>query len=212
MGDTPGFNLPEEPTFGATVDLNVPSGAFEDVYGNTSEALTVEGNYIYSYGYTYEDVIGTYELNLTSYWDGPLPTEMGITIEKDSESEDLMIKNLFSTGTVIRGTFDRVFGTISLDDSQVLLEDVPFTSGPSDILFVDGEGSGPVVFKVPSPGFISSTQMWGYYLIDLNGWYDVFTASAWTRTSTSISAPATASSVVKNDFIPLHKTGRKFNK
>lgn len=212
MSGTPAFLLPEEPAFGATIDLNVPAGAYEDVYGNTNDALMVEDNYIYSYGYTYEDVTGTYDLNLTSYWDGPLPTEMGIIIEKDSESDDLLIKNLLTTGTVIRGTFDPVFGTISLDDSQVLLEDVPFSSGSSDILFVDAEGSGPVVFNVPSPGAISSTQMWGYYLDQLDGWYDAFTASTWTRTSMDTSAPATASSVGKNDFIPLHKTGRKFNK
>lgn len=212
MSGTPAFLLPEEPSFGATVDLNVPAGAYEDVYGNKSDALTVEGNYIYSYGYTYEDVTGTYDLNLTSYWDGTLPAESGIVIEKDSESDDLLIKNLLTTGTVVRGTFDPVFGTITLDDSQVLLEDVPFSAGPSDILFVNAEGSGPVVFNVPSPGAITSTQMWGYYLIDLDGWYDAFTASSWTRTSTDIPAQTSVSSVGMNDFIPLHKTGRKLNK
>ncbi|MBK5195326.1 MAG: hypothetical protein JJE08_04730 [Proteiniphilum sp.] len=213
IGGTPAFLLPEEPAFGATVDLNVPAGAYEDVYGNTNDALTVEGNYLYSYGYTYEDVTGTYDLNLTSYWDGPLPTEMGIIIEKDSESDDLLIKNLLTTGTVIRGTFDPVFGTIAIDDEQLLLEDVTFSSGTSDIVFVNVDAAAPVVFKVPSPGLITTSQRWGYLLPGLNnGWYDIFTASTWTRTSMDTSAPATASSVVKNDFIPLHKTGRKLDK
>lgn len=212
MSGTPAFFLPEEPPFGATVDLNVPAGAYEDVYGNTNDALTVKNNYIYSYGYTYADVTGTYDLDVTSYWDGPMPTESGIIIEKDAESDDLLIKNLLSTGTVVKGTFDPVFGTITLEDEQLLLEDVSFSSGSSDILFVNAEGSGPVVFNVPSPGVITSSQMWGYYLIDLNEWYDAFTASSWTRTSTDTSAPAMASSIVRNDFIPLYKTGKKFNR
>lgn len=212
MSGTPAFFLPEEPPFGATIDLNVPAGAYEDVYGNTNDALTVKNNYIYSYGYTYADVTGTYDLDVTSYWDGPMPTESGIIIEKDAESDDLLIKNLLSTGTVVKGTFDPVFGTITLEDEQLLLEDVSFSSGSSDILFVNAEGSGPVVFNVPSPGVITSSQMWGYYLIDLNEWYDAFTASSWTRTSTDTSAPAMASSIVRNDFIPLYKTGKKFNR
>jgi hypothetical protein len=208
MSGTPAFFLPEEPAFGATVDLNVPAGAYEDVYGNTNDALTVEGNYIYSYGYTFADVTGTYDLDVTSYWDGPMPTESGIIIEKDAESDDLLIKNLLSPGTIVKGTFDPVFGTISLEDGQVLLEDVSFSSGTSDIQFVNAEGSGPVVFNVPSPGVITSAQMWGYYLADLEGWYDAFTASTWTRTSTTTAAAAAVSSAMKKEFNSNRKAGR----
>lgn len=212
MDGTPAFFLPEEPAFGAIVDLHVPAGAFEDVYGNTNDALTVVDNYIYSYGYTYEDVTGTYDLDVTSYWDGPMPTESGIIIEKDPESDELLIKNLLLPGTVIKGTFDPVMGTISLEDLQLLIEDVEFSSGVSDIYFVNAEGSGPVVFHVPAPGMITSSQMWGYYLLQFDGWYDAFTASTWTRTSTDTSAPATASSVTKSVSLSLYKTGRKLNK
>ena len=212
MDGTPAFFLPEEPAFGAIVDLHVTAGAFEDVYGNTNDALTVVDNYIYSYGYTYEDVTGTYDLDVTSYWDGPMPTESGIIIEKDPESDELLIKNLLLPGTVIKGTFDPVMGTISLEDLQLLIEDVEFSSGVSDIYFVNAEGSGPVVFHVPAPGMITSSQMWGYYLLQFDGWYDAFTASTWTRTSTDTSAPATASSVTKSVSLSLNKTGRKLNK
>lgn len=210
MSGTPAFFLPEEPPFGATVDLNVPAGAFEDVYGNTNDALAVVKNYIYSYGYKYEDVIGTYDINMTSYWDGPL-SESGIVIDKDTKSDSLLIKNLLTAGTVIKGILDPVFGTISVNDSQILLENVPFDANSSDILFVDGEGSGPVVFKVPSPGVITSSQIWGYYLIDLDEFYDAFTESTWTRTSTSTSASASFNSA-SNVFTPLFKTGRKLNR
>lgn len=209
---TPTFLLPEEPAFGATIDLIVPADAFEDVYGNKNEALTVKDNYIYSYGYTFADVTGTYDLDVTSYWDGPMPTESGIIIEKDAESDDLLIKNLLSPGTIVKGTFDPVFGTISLEDGQVLLEDVSFSSGTSDIQFVNAEGSGPVVFNVPSPGVITSTQMWGYYLIDFDGWYDAFTASTWTRTSTSTAAAAAVSSAKIKAYNSSRNIGRMLKK
>lgn len=213
LSNAAAFYLPEEPPFGATIDLNVPAGAFEDIYGNTNESLAVEGNYLYSYGYDYDDVTGTYDVDLTSYFDGALPTESGIIIEKDPDSDDLLIKNLLSLGTVIKGTFDPVRGTISLEDSQLLMENVEFSSGISNILFVDAEGYGPVIFKVPAPGLITSSQMWGYYLEQFDdGWYDAFTASTWTRTSTSTSAPASLNSVNGNRLNTVIKEVRKLNK
>ncbi|SCM59253.1 hypothetical protein [Petrimonas mucosa] len=212
LSNAAAFYLPEEPPFGATIDLNVPAGAFEDIYGNTNESLAVEGNYLYSYGYDYDDVTGTYDVDLTSYFDGALPTESGIIIEKDPDSDDLLIKNLLSLGTVIKGTFDPVRGTISLEDSQLLMENVEFSSGISNILFVDAEGFGPVIFKVPAPGLITSSQMWGYYLEQIDGWYDAFTASTWTRTSTSTSAPASLNSVNGNRLNTVIKEVRKLNK
>lgn len=213
LSNAAAFYLPEEPPFGATIDLNVPAGAFEDIYGNTNESLAVEGNYLYSYGYDYDDVTGTYDVDLTSYFYGALPTESGIIIEKDPDSDDLLIKNLLSLGTVIKGTFDPVRGTISLEDSQLLMENVEFSSGISNILFVDAEGYGPVIFKVPAPGLITSSQMWGYYLEQFDdGWYDAFTASTWTRTSTSTSAPASLNSVNGNRLNTVIKEVRKLNK
>lgn len=212
IGGKPAFLLPEEPAFGATIDLNVPAGAYEDVYGNTNDALTVADNYLYSYGYTYEDVIGTYDVDLVSDYDGALPTESGIIIEKDPESDGLLIKNLLSSGTVLKGVFNPMTGTITVANGQVLLEDIEFSVGVSDIIFYNDEGSGPVIFNVPSPGLITSTQVWAYVLIDVSYYYDVFTSSTWTRTSTDTSIPVQASPAAINELISLDKTGKKLNR
>ena len=212
IGGKPAFLLPEEPAFGATIDLNVPAGAYEDVYGNTNDALTVADNYLYSYGYTYEDVIGTYDVDLVSDYDGALPTESGIIIEKDPESDGLLIKNLLSSGTVLKGVFNPMTGTITVANGQVLLEDIEFSVGVSDIIFYNDEGSGPVIFNVPSPGLITSTQVWAYVLIDVGYYYDVFTSSTWTRTSTDTSIPVQASPAAINELISLDKTGKKLNR
>lgn len=190
-----GYLLPEEPTRGSVVDLIVPAGIVEDVYGNPNAALTVENNYLYSYGYDYSDVIGAYNVDLVSYWDGQLPTVSGIIIDKDPETDDLIIKNLFLDGTEISGVFDPVVGTITLDDEQLLMEDVQFSSGSFDVYFVNGASSDPVVFQVPASGRIESPdQIWGFY-VDGAGWYDAFTASTWTRISTSTIPTAAPSSV-----------------
>ena len=211
VSGTPAFMLPEEPARGAIVDLNIPAGAFEDVYGNASDALNIEGNYLYSFGYTMADVVGTYDVDFISYFDGPLPTESGIVIEASGDGDGVLIKNLVEAGTVVEGTFDPIGGTITLADEQLLLPDVDFgASGTGDILFVNVDASAPVVFNVPAAGTITSpVQMWGYY-IDPLGWYDVFTESTWTRTSTNVtSAPFMMKAAVRKTVKPGGRILRK---
>jgi len=206
LSGMPVFLLPEEPARGATVDLSVPEGAFEDVYGNASTAFDIEGNYLYSYGYTFDDITGTYDVDAVSYWDGSL-TESGIVIEKAADSDTVLIKNLVSEGTVVKAIFDPVGGTLTLADEQVLLEGVEFESiGEQTILFVNADASAPVVFNVPTAGTLTSpAQKWGYYLMPYGGWYDVYTESTWTRTATK-SASLSSGRILK----PLDLNAKPF--
>ncbi len=191
------FSLPEEPARGATVDITVPKGAVEDVYGNQNEDLTVKGNYLYSYGYTLADVIGTYDVALVSNWDGPLPVVKDIVIAKHATSDTLLLKNLFMKGTQVKGVLNPVLGTISVP-LQTIAKNVDFgASGTQDVV-IRHSGVTPIVFNVPAAGKITSpAQIWGYYVGSL-GWYDAFTASTWTRSSTSVPA-AVAASVLMNE-------------
>lgn len=193
----PVFKLPEAPARGAVVDLNIPAGAFEDVYGNTSLALDVKGNYLYSYGYTMADILGTYDIAMNSYWDGAL-TETGIIVDKAADSDTILIKNLLSAGSLIKAVFDPVLGKITLEDMQLLVSDANVGLPElQSIYFVNAATDGAVVFNVPSPAKITSTQMWGYYMLPKDGWYDAFTASTWTRKSTDVTIPQG----VKSKFI-----------
>lgn len=197
----PAFMLPEAPGFGAIVDLNIPAGSFEDVYGNSNLALDVEDYYLYSYGYELEDVIGTYDIAMTSNWDGAL-SETGIIIDKAADSDTLLIKNLHEEGSVIKGVFDPVFGTITVADEQLLVADVDFgDNGIHSIYFVNGEASAPVVLNVPTAGKMLSTSVWGYYILPLDTWYDAFTSSTWTRTSTDVVAPEGAKAKAKSSVV-----------
>lgn len=225
MDGTPAFFLPEEPAFGATVDLNVPDGAFEDVYGNTNDALTVKDNYIYSYGYTLNDLLGTWQINGISASTGAAITPEIVVIADDPDSDDEndviiigLASNIVGLTANVHAVFDPVMGTLTVPDWQKLIVDWTHpTAGITADVFFSTYETYYIVFAVTSPGKItSSNDIWGYYLAkggDYYGalrWYDPSTT--WTRTSTNTSAPATTSSVAKSDFIPLYKTGRKLNK
>jgi hypothetical protein len=224
----PVFLLPEEPARGATVDLSVPADAFEDVYGNTNTALSIEGNYLYSYGYTLADILGAYQLDGFNASTGAPLTESDILIVADEESDDenaVLIKglgvNLFGIAeTTVEATFDPVGGTLTVPDWQILAVDWthPTAGITADILF-STYGSPAIIFAVPTPGTITSaSDVWGYYLAkdetgDYYGalrWYDP--ASTFVR-AVSESAPLKAQTLALPETnLPLLKEKKVFRK
>ncbi|MDR2839660.1 MAG: hypothetical protein LBV75_00110 [Paludibacter sp.] len=227
----PVFLLPEEPARGAVVDLAVPAGAYEDVYGNTSKALTVEGNYLYSYGYTLADIAGTWQLNGINGTTGAATAPETVIIADDATSQDpkaVLIKNLgkFITGlnSEIKATFDPVAGTLTVPDWQPLAVNYVYSASiTADVLFSTYD-TDEIVFAVTSSGKITSSDaVWGYYLAKGNTYYGALrwyaTSSTWTRTSTATSAPAAAPAAAEvkaissaNEDLPLLPGGRKSNK
>lgn len=201
------FYLPEEPARGATVDLFIPAGAVEDVYGNENEELTVEGNYLYSYGYTLADIIGTYRIDGINASTGATITPETVIIVADEENDDEnaviiknMAKNITGVESVVEAVFDPVSGTLTVPDWQILAEDWTHPSaGTADVLFATNN-SPEIVFAVPTPGNITSaSDVWGYYFakgttyIGALRWYDPSTT--WIRTSTATTAVAAPASV-----------------
>lgn len=226
----PSFFLPEAPAFGATVDLNIPAEAFEDVYGNTNEELLIEDNYLHSYGYTLDDITGTWQINGNSgFYGSAFPTEtVVITEDPDSEDEFGVIITGFGkifTGvdvTPISAIFDPVFGTLTIPHFQLLAEDVMIeveegVEVPLDVYFVT-YNEEPVVFAVPSPGIITAaSDFWGYGVADGDeflGYLDLYRkGSTWERVSMETAAsPLAAPNSVVRDEVPLLKTVKKINR
>jgi len=58
-----------EPARGSMVTITIPAGWLIDVWGNKNNELTI-GPFLYSYGYTEDDVFGTYDLVYSSYFGG----------------------------------------------------------------------------------------------------------------------------------------------
>lgn len=120
--------LPEEPEFGDKVTVTVPAGAVEDYYGNLNEAFTL--NTLYSYGYSLEDVLGTYTGDVrfvsgSSLYRLPSTTMVIEALSQEDETDALYIQAGYNvkmtswdafyevpTGSLY-GTFDGVFGTLS---------------------------------------------------------------------------------------------------
>ena len=198
------FYLPEEPVRGATVDLFIPAGAVEDVYGNKNEKLTVEGNYLYSYGYTMADIIGTYEMRgINASTGAPIAPET-VIIVADEESDDenaVIIKNMAKAITgvdsEVEAIFDPVSGALTVEDWQLLAKDWTHPNpavGTADVFFAT-YSSPAIIFAVTSPGNIGpSNDIWGYYLargttnVGAVRWYD--SSSVWVRTSTATTSAA----------------------
>lgn len=222
---TPTFLLPEEPAFGATIDLIVPADAFEDVYGNKNEALTVKDNYIYSYGYELSDLLGTWQINGINASTGAAITPEIVVIadcpDSDDENEVIiegLAANIVGETESVHAVFDPVMGTLTVPDWQKLIVDWTHpTAGITADVFFSTYESPEIVFAVTSPGNItSSNDIWGYYFAkDGTGygalrWYD--TSTTWVRTSTAPSGPAKAASASMKELTPLIKTAKKINR
>ncbi len=227
---TPSFFLPEAPAFGATVDLNIPAEAFEDVYGNTNEELLIEDNYLHSYGYTLDDITGTWQINGNSgFYGSAFPTET-VVITEDPDSEDEFGVIITGFGKIFTGVdvapisaiFDPVFGTLTIPHFQLLAEDVMIeveegVEVPLDVYFVT-YNEEPVVFAVPSPGIITAaSDFWGYGVADGDeflGYLDLYRkGSTWERVSMETAAsPLAAPNSVVRDEVPLLKTVKKINR
>jgi hypothetical protein len=186
-GDTlmlPTSYASEEAARGAIIDAIIPKGAFEDVFGNQNAAFAVEDIYIYSYGYDKTAVLGTYDIEVESYWDGPL-AENGIVIEDygDGSTDTVLVKNLIVTGTELKAVFDGVLGTLTIKP-QLLLANANFgASGIHNVYFANiDDDELPVVLNVPAAGtIISPANWWGYTIPTLGSYYDIYTSSTWTR-------------------------------
>ena len=118
------------PERGDDVSLIIPAGLLYDAFGNENEEFKF-GPFLYSYGYTLEDLLGTYTYNTVSYYGADYNIEGGrlVIVESDYEPEegdedpefDFMIaKGSFWLGlpvmSPIYGWFDGDRGIVSIPD------------------------------------------------------------------------------------------------
>lgn len=186
-------NLPEEPAVGANVTISVPAGALYDIYGNDCEAW--EHTMKYSYGYTLEDILGTYVFQEQSVYDGEIyPSELVIAKSDDEEAGNVMFTvydDIECNISPIYAQFDVDAGTLTVPSLQIFGEYTNSKGTEYLAAFVSaavdytagtvGLSKAPVVFKVESPNVITATAPYGVILCDLEGkptsWFDVYVAS-----------------------------------
>lgn len=216
----PVFKLPEAPARGAVVDLNIPAGAFEDVYGNTSLALDVKGNYLYSYGYTLADITGTWQINGIHATSGAAITPETVIIVADASSENpyaLLVKNLgkaiAGVDTEVKAELDPVQGKLIVPDWQTLKVDWTHPSAGTADIFFSSSAAPEVTFSVTAAGSVTAAnEAWGYYFAKGEtyiGWLRKYSPTTqWTRTSTDTTVPQGVK-VVKESVTPIQKGNKK---
>lgn len=195
--------LPEEPERGDVVKISIPAKTFEDYYGNYNEAW--EGTLVYSYGYTLDDILGTYRGSFTTViaigknWTG----EVVISESDDEEYGNVMIEGFVGMPEPLYATFDPVYGTLSIETQQLLGMAESF-----DYLFstfsVSGSSLGlsldPTTFQVPAPGRIQSPDHY-FGIIAVTGstasFIDAYNPStaSFTRTGTASSSAVSKTAV-----------------
>ncbi|HBH08395.1 MAG TPA: hypothetical protein DDX40_03215 [Rikenellaceae bacterium] len=191
---TVGFILNEAPDYGASLSFTIAEGSFEDLFGNSNNEFTADGNYYCSYGYSLNDIIGKYTVTGTSYWEDADETKVWV-IEKsnDTKKGDVMITTYWGLPCdyPIYAYFDKDAGIFTIPDFQkyYTVKDAEGNAAKDVYLACNTNDDNAVVnMKVLAPGSFSGNDLWfGYYLNDLvdkskSGWGNLFKTVSGTRT------------------------------
>ena len=180
--------LPEQPVVGADVTISIPAGCIYDIYGNDCAAW--EHKMLYSYGYTLEDVLGTYAGTAESYWNGPTDLSFTIVESDDPEAGNVMITGSFMglpcNAGDIYADFNGDAGTLTIASGQV------FFVQDEDIVFFAVNGADYTTLMMPESGVLTSPSDWFGAYIDGAGWYDAFTDCNLVKQEAAATVAATA--------------------
>ena len=193
-----GMNAPAR---GEYIALAVPEKYLTDIYGNTSEAITI-GPVIYSYGYKLEDFTGTYTFAATAQYGGA-QAEASVVIAPDPEDEDyLMIYNLFKSTTCLDDidSFEYygepLYATFNVDNGIVNVEMDAIGEGAiakynwaGDVLALAFDyDDNSFDFQMPAVGTLELQNVVYLYLDGL-GWWDLYAEGTLTRISEDYTIP-----------------------
>ena len=209
----------EEPERGDKVTITIPAGFLTDIYGNTSNQLVI-GPFLYSYGYTRDDFLGTYSIAATTQYAGEQAGD-GIIIAPDSESEDgVLIYNLFAhttccddldSFTYLDGSYFEA--SVNVDSGIIAVEYDAIGTGvlssyswENYVLALSFETDDKNFnLQMPVAGTIEFANVVAIYLNSLGTW-DRYQSATLTRTSEDYTVPS-ASSVPAPCSADLSKIG-----
>lgn len=192
-----------DPEPGNYITITIPEGFLTDIYDNTNNAFVI-GPFIYSYGYTLEDIIGSYTAEVVSYFDGEMTDSFVIAESDDPEKGNVMFTTIFGDpvdeGLNVYADFDMVGGTLTIPDWQKIW----WNERADGYWYFAVNGADEVVLSVPAPGTIQDTGTWfGYYVSGNNGkgWGDVYKSFSATRIDEAAETSITPSSVIFKDRV-----------
>jgi len=200
-----GIKLNEQPAYGSSISYTIAEGTFYDIFGNVNNEFTAEDAYFHSYGYTLDDIVGSYAFAAQSaYGNGLQQGTWTIAASNNPEKGNVMFTEMYSTECVqnVYATFDMVSGTLKVPSPQLY-------AGNAKYLFAfcasDNSGSPSsmdVIFSVPQPGVINGQScLFGDAGVDpasysILGFFEIYTGFQAIRNEAATSAakaPARAS-------------------
>ena len=193
-----GVMLNEKPAYGSSISYTIAEGTFCDIFGNVNNEFVAEDEYFHSYGYTLDDIVGSYTYAANSAFDGSAVEGTWTIVESDDPKEgNVMFTEMYSTECManVYATFDVVSGTLTIPSLQVYYANDSYL-----FAFCTSNSSAepittPLIFAVPAPGVINGQS--GYFgdaVFTPDGsfytWMDVYFGFAAERIASPVSAPA----------------------
>lgn len=175
------FAIPEEPSIGSNVEINIPAGCFYDIYGNDCEEW--EHTMMYSYGYTLNDIVGTYDLIQQSALTlQASPSKLVIEESNNKEKGNVMFTSYFGidcSKNPIYATFNMDEGFLTIPSPQIFyfhnIEGVEYPYVICSAVVIDGYiqmqlGKDPINISVPSPNKLSGPDwFYGVFILSPDG-------------------------------------------
>ena len=207
--NTVGILLNEAPAYGSTISFTVAEGSFCDIFGNVNNEFAAEDEYFCSYGYTLEDIIGSYQYTCASAYSGDPVTGTWTIAESDNpEKGNVMFTEMYSTECManVYAQFNTVSGTLTVPSLQL------YAAGETYIYaFCSSDNNGEVsdvdvVFAVPQPGVINGQS--GYFgdaAVDpssysILGFFDIYFGFEAVRGQAATASAAPVRAAVKASF------------
>lgn len=220
--NTVGIMLNEAPAYGSTISFTVAEGSFCDIFGNVNNEFAAEDEYYRSYGYTLNDILGSYTIQAVSAFDGSLITNsMVIEASDDPEAGDFMITSFAGIPcniAPIYGSFDTDSGSIDIYGEQPFYGYIDDADTPEDesddvqvaYVFYTYEYSW-LNMTMPESGVISGpNDMFGVVIANngqLSGWGYLF--ADFEATKVENPAPAAMKRFSKKDLVKFEAVEKK---
>ena len=220
--NTAGIMLSEAPAYGSTISFTVAEGSFCDIFGNVNNEFKAEDEYYRSYGYTLNDILGSYTIQAVSAFDKSLITKsMVIEASDDPEAGDFMITSFADIPCSIApiyGSFDTDSGSIDIYGDQTFYGYIDDADTPEDesddvqvaYVFYTYEYEW-LNLTMPESGVIAGpNDMFGVVIANngqLSGWGYLF--ADFEATKVENPAPAVMKRFSKKDLVKFEAVEKK---
>lgn len=159
------LGLDEGPDFGYVSNFDIEEGVVEDLFGNVNNAFAIEDQVLYSFGYTLDDVVGTYSYAFLNTDETVSTGEFILTeadkvtvLGDDDEFECNVMFTKFFNWTLnapLYAVFDPDAGTVTIPDwQQIYMQPVVQDGAVVDayVFIYSTYENTATTFSVPEPG------------------------------------------------------------